>query len=170
MKNFKLIYIVVLFHISFNVFGQNAEQKHLERSNLKNLEGIWYGTSEMGGDLRLDLKFAKIYYEKGSFLVDQLIGDVYLKTNNNSGEKKVLRIDGVEVAEQNGFSVLKFQGFDLIKEKSIELQMKMSKLDSLSGELELKNKETWVINGKAGGKEWDPEFSIHSFWNLVKQK
>jgi hypothetical protein len=169
MKSIKIILTLFLLIGFLDVSGQNIEQKYLKRSNLKKVEGVWYGSSEKGDSLQMELNFTQIYYEKGNYLVDQLAGGMFLKKSNTSETVKVVRIDAVEISNQNEYFFLRFKGFDLLKEKPVQILMKILSLESLSAEIEVKNKETWVLNGKVEGRSWDPGFSINSYWKLNKK-
>lgn len=111
----------------------------------------------------MDLKISKVALDKGNVIIDQLIGEGFLN------DQKVIRIDGVEDSDQNEYLVLKFWGYDILKDKRIYLHLKLKKSTPFTGELEITNRETVLVNGMEGGKTWDPEISIQTRWNLTKK-
>lgn len=166
----KKIYILTVFFLIFIRFITNGQSqtRRLERGDLKHIEGVWSGTSITGEKLELKLVFDQIYYEKGDFLVDELVGDGMISAISNSEAKKVLTIRGVDDLNKSNFITIKFRCFDIEKEKYIEGYFTLDSLDSDLGELIFKNKETIIINGEVNGRKWDPGFSFPSSWTLKK--
>lgn len=169
MKKLYILTVFFLIFIQFISIGQ-SQPRRLEREDLKHIEGVWSGTSNTGEILELKLVFDQIYYEKGSFLVDQLVGDGFMSSISNSGAKKVLTIRGVDDIDKSNYITIKFRCLDIEKEKYIEGYFTLDSLDSNLGELIFKNKETIIINGEVDGKKWDRGFSFPSFWTLKKAK
>ncbi|UJP63701.1 hypothetical protein [Mongoliitalea daihaiensis] len=163
MENLKCICLIFLMLVSSYVFGQHAAPTFLERTNIKDIDGVWLGLSDKGDSLQLDLKVSKVAL-KGNIIMDQLVGEGYLNGN------KVVLIDGVEDSEQNEFLMLKFWGYDIAKDKRIYLHLKLLTSEPFSGELEVTNRETVLVNGKSGNKTWDPEISIDTKWKLIKKR
>lgn len=165
-------YLITLFFLVFlqlNAVGQSGP-RILERGELRQIEGVWSGTSDTGEKLELELVFDQIYYRKGDFLVDQLVGDGLLRTNPNLETKKVLVIRGVDNLDQTKMITIKFRCLDIQKDKYIEGDFTLESLESDIGELVFKNKETIIINGEVDGKKWDRGFSFPSSWTLKKSK
>jgi hypothetical protein len=168
----KKSYSITLFFLVFlhlNLVGQSVPRR-LERGNLKLIEGVWTGISESGERIELNLVFDQIYYQKGDFLVDQIVGDGFLRSNSNSVAKKVFFIKGVDELDESKPVFLKFRCFDIVKDKYIEGHFTLESLESDFGELIFKNKETLIINGEVDGKKWDRKFSFPSTWTLIKTK
>lgn len=168
MKQFQyVISLYLIFTVSLS-YGQNETTRELERPELKLFKGIWEGSISTDTTLQLELSFKKVYYEKGNFLVDQLVGVGYLSSTGKESRKAVVEIIGVDLMKLNSSVLLKLKSFDKDKEKYIELVLELQNLEESSGELLVTNKETFVINGKVNGKKWDSGFSLPTTWNMTK--
>ncbi len=162
-----IIALCLLFNISLS-FGQNSNTKDLERPELKKLAGVWVGKTSSNVILQLELNFEKVYYERGNFLVDQLVGFGYLINPGNEGREPITEIAGADLVKLESSILLKLKSFDFGKEKYIELILELHGIDATSGELTVKNKETILINGKVNGKKWDGGFSLPTQWKMRK--
>lgn len=170
MKNIKYIIAICLFFAISLSYGQNQTTRNLERPELRIFEGTWEGNNNMDMTFLLELTFKKVYYEKGNFLVDQLVGAGYLTNPGKKDREYVVEIERADLINRDSIVILKLNGFDHLKGKYIELNLELNKSEDTTAQLTVMNKETIVINGKVNGKTWDSGFSFPSSWTLTKTK
>lgn len=176
MKSKYLIIAALLTISSFSVAQGNLEEgKYIPIPELKEMEGLWAGSSNTSDSLIIELKSKKEFLRGPNIYIDQLSGKYYYYKNGllieESPEKS---LSSGSISQKNPSILLSFTFWDNRKQKAGDIIIDVATFKSTSAKWNLNNKEGIVIikaDGKTvDGKIRDQNFSIPTEMILTKIK